>query len=191
MKVWHLIRILVLLTIALLLAPFPTASAWAGVLEIAGTVSLSQNTYGDSSFVFNRRWAGSFGYYLSDFSELELSMIDSYNRSYFPGFEDTTFHSQVYSLDWVQSFLPKGSIFQPYLKLGVGELNQTASGSYYGGLEPPAELDSLTIVIGVGARLRLFGDFGLKGEATTYLAGGVLSTWQNNYALSIGFSLYL
>ena len=111
-------------------------------------------------------------------------------RTQIEGMEDTTFHDQIFSLDWVQSLASKNSWIQPYVKLGIGQLDQDASGSYAGGLTPPAVYDSWTVVAGAGLRIFIVRSFALKAEGTTYLTGGNISTWQDNFAVSGGVSLY-
>ncbi len=90
----------------------------------------------------------------------------------------------------VQSLTSKNAVVQPYLKLGAGQLNRDATGTYAGGASPPVLYDSLTVILGTGLRFFVMRDFALKAELTTYINGGVLSTWQDNFHFNGGFSFY-
>jgi hypothetical protein len=166
--------------------------AEGGQMEISGSFSFNQNNYGPASSQWSRKWSASVGYSFWDgFEEVEFSITDAFFRAQIAGFEDTSYHDQVYSIDFVQAFTSKSSYIQPYIKLGVGQLNRTATGSFAGGGAPPAEYDSLTGVLGAGIKVFLTKRVGVKAEGTTYLAGGVLSTWQDNFSVYFGLSLYL
>ena len=171
------------------------AEALASSFEVSGSYSYNMTRYGSSSsgndsYEWTRRWSLSFGFYFTSLSEVEISMQDALNRTNISGIEDTTLHDQIYSVEWVQSLTPKGSLLQPFFKLGIGELNRDASGTYYGGSSPPAVYDSLTGVLGAGLRIYVLKTFGLRFEGTTYLSGGVLSTWNQNLSYSAGCSIY-
>lgn len=158
--------------------------------ELSGTFSYSQSNFGGTNFEWTRRYMVSFGYYFLAMSEIEFSVQDNFDRTKIDGVADTAFHDQIYSLDWVQSLLPRHAAIQPYVKLGIGELNRTASGTYASGDAPPSEYDALTIVMGIGMRIFAANTFAIKGEATTYLLGGQMSSWQNNLAFNVGISFY-
>jgi hypothetical protein len=173
---------------ALFINSTPAHAAVAGNWELSAGLSFDSSDYGNGDFAWTRRWGASVGYYLLDLTELEYSFEDVTERTSIAGFEDTTFHDMINSLDVVQHFFDKSSAIQPYLKFGVGELNRTASGTYYGFIAPPSELDELTVIAGAGLKLYLTHNFALRGEATTYLTGGSISTWQDNFAITVGFS---
>jgi hypothetical protein len=162
----------------------------AGVFELSGTFSFNDNNYGGGNYEWTRRWSGSFGYHLSELSEIELSFQDVLDRTMIGGFEDTTFHDRIYSVDWVQALIGKDFPVQPYVKVGVGQLNRDATGSYVGGAVPPLELDQLTVLAGAGVKVFLSHAFGLKAEATTYLVGGSISTYSQNFSVNFGISIY-
>jgi hypothetical protein len=124
-------------------------------------------------------------------SELEFAFQDVVNVTNIQNFEDTTFHDQIYSVDWVQSFTPKTFPIQPFVKLGVGQLDRSASGTYSNGTSPPLVYDSVTVVVGAGLRLYLYKNFALRSEVTTYLTGGQIATFKDNVAATVGISLFL
>ncbi|MEV9259187.1 hypothetical protein AB0147_30040, partial [Klebsiella pneumoniae] len=95
------------------------------------------------------------------------------------GIEDTTFHDQIYGVNWVQSLMDKNFPIQPYFKVGIGQLNREASGTYAIGASPPSILDEVTGILGVGMRIYLTRSIGLRGEFTTYLSGGNINTWRD------------
>src|SRR5579885_519916 len=162
-----------LLAAGIILLP---GTLYAGVFELSAGFSYNHSNFSDTDYEWSRRWGASFGYHFNENSEIELSFQDVYDRTMISGFEDTTFHDQIYSVDWVQSFAAKDSWFEPYVKVGIGELNRDASGSYSGGLVPPAVLDEVTGILGAGLKLHITKGFGLRFEATTYLTNGMLST---------------
>jgi hypothetical protein len=178
----------VFLGTALLTSPCYAAGLW----ELSAGFSYSQSNYGGSDFEWNRRWGFSVGYHFTELSSIEFSFQDVTDRTMLTGFEDTTFHDQIFGVNWVQSLADKTWIIQPYLKLGVGQLNRDASGTFAGGTtSPPAIFDSITGILGAGIRIFFTKQFGIRSEATTYLTGGVLSTWKDNFSVTFGASIYL
>lgn len=162
----------------------------AGVFEISGSFSYYRSNFSPIDYTWKRRLGFSFGYYFTETSEVQVSLQDVFDKTFVTGAQDTEFHDQIYSLDWVQSFVGRDAVVQPYVKLGFGQLNRTATGTYANGGQPPAIYDALTIVMGAGIKLYVTKSFGIKGEATTYLSGGNIRTWQDNLSFSIGTSVY-
>lgn len=177
---------------ALLMLAVMPRNALAGRFELAAGFSFSQSDYGNGDYQWSRRWTGSFGYHFSDRSEIELAIQDVVNRTSISGYEDTTFHDQIYSINWVQSLLGKDYLLDPYFKIGAGQLNRTASGTYYslGGASPASEVDEITAILGLGLRIGITQVFGIRAEADTYLTGGNINTWKNNTSLLVGLSIY-
>jgi hypothetical protein len=170
---------------------FPSVSD-AGPLEISGNFSYSSSQYGgDNNYQWVRRYGASIGYEFLGTSEIELSLNDSVTRTKNDAVQDTTFHDRVYSVNWVQMFAHRGSVFQPFVKAGIGQLNREAEGSYAGGVNPPSLYDSLTGVLGAGFKVHIFRSFAFRMEGVTYLTGGLLSTWQDNVSLSGGLSFFM
>lgn len=168
----------------------PLSRAHANTLELSVGFSYSQSTFSPGSYQWSRRWGASIGYYLWSISEIELGFQDVYDRTRIEGAQDTTFNDRIYSVNWVQGLTPKGFPVQPYLKVGAGQLNRDASGTYASGATVPSRLDSLTVIAGAGLKILILRTFGLRVEANTYLIGGVLSTWKDNFAFTSGVSLY-
>jgi hypothetical protein len=177
--------VVVLAFLGCVLVPWQ-ASADVTELSIGG--SFSRNNYSATDFAWSRHWGASIGYHFTERSGIEFSFQDIVNRTVLTGFEDTTFHDQIFSLDWIQSLTGKNFPVQPYVKGGIGQLNRSATGFYTGGLQPALELDQLTLVLGAGMRVYLTRTFALRAEGTTYLVGGAISTWQDNFALNFGVS---
>lgn len=175
---------------AVLAASLIPRAAHAGTVEISVGFSYNHDTYTGSDYSWERRWGASAGYYLTELTEFEVGFQDVYTVTSIAGFENTTFHDQIYSLDWVQNFVGKQFPIQPYSKLGIGQLDRTASGSYTGGVAPPAVLDEVTIIIGAGLRLYFTRSFALRSELTTYLVGGAISTFSQNVAFTAGCSIF-
>jgi hypothetical protein len=174
---------------ALLLCLAP-ATASAGAIELSIGASFNRSNYSETSYAWTRRLGFSVGYHLTELSEIEIAFQDVIDRTFIQDYQDTTFHDEVYSANWVQSLTGKESVFQPYFKVGVGQLRRTATGSYASGAAPPSEIDSLTAILGAGLRIYITKTFAIRGEATTYLTGGALGTWQDNYALQAGVSWF-
>ena len=162
----------------------------AGSFEFSATASYQKSGYGSHYSTTVRRYGASLAYSFFSSSELEFSIQDLEYKNELGLQENTRFHDQIYSVQWVQALLPRRFWVQPYLKLGIGQLNREASGTYAGGGAPPAIYDSVTAVGGVGLKIRLTQTWGLKIEGATYLVGGSLSTWRDNFGVSGGFSLF-
>lgn len=177
------------IALAFLLLLQGTAAAAAGVFELSASASFGMSYYGPDYYTWTRHWGASFGYYVGTQSEIEVSFQDVTNRAK-TGSQDTTFHDQVYSIQWVQTLVPKTFFIQPFAKLGIGQLNREANGSYANGAVPPLIYDSLTGVVGAGFRIYIYGPTALRMDATTYLADGQLSTWQDNFNVTTGISIY-
>lgn len=167
------------------LASWPAA---AGNVEISSGLSYTRSSYGGGSYSWTRRWGSSVGYEFSDRSEIEFAYQDVVDRTRIEGYEDTTFHDEVYSFNWVQNLLGRNSPIQPYVKAGIGQLNREASGTYAGGSAPAKRVDSLTGVLGGGARIYLTRSFAIRAEVTSYLEGGSIRTWKDNVGATLGGS---
>jgi hypothetical protein len=167
--------------------PRPAA---AGNFEYSFGFSFNRSNYSDSNFSWSRRWGTSLGYRFNDRSEVEFAYQDVVDRTRIIGYEDTNFHDQIGSFNLVQNLLDKNAPIQPFVKVGIGQLNRSASGNYAGGASPPSELDSITGVLGVGLRLYLTRSFALRFEATSYLSGGAIRTWKDNIGAQFGTSIY-
>lgn len=189
MKLFQKLTLPVAWIITLLFTCVLPWKALGGVVEISAGGSYNRSSYTDGNYSWTRRWGGSVGYHLTELSQIEIGFQDVFERTRIGGYEDTTFHDQIFSANWVQSLLGKGSPIQPYGKVGIGQLNREASGNYALGGAPPIIFDSVTGILGAGIRLYLTRTFVLRGEATTYLTGGNIGTWQDNFAFTTGISI--
>ncbi len=190
---WNLSSNLAWLVAALFATLLPMLLPWnaaAGVIETSGGFSFNKTTYGDNSFSWTRRYTASFTYYFTEISSIELAYQDAYSRNKILGLEDTTFHDKVYSVNWVQHLTGRDFPVQPYFKVGIGQLNRNATGTYATGGSPPQSEDSLTAILGGGLKIYLTKTFGLRGEATSYLTGAKISTWKDNISATAGISIY-
>lgn len=183
--------LLIAMALALLLASLPKEAS-AGYFEASGGFSFNNNNYGSGDYEWTRRWSASLGYHLTDTTEFEVAFMDMVDRTAISGYQDTTFHDQTYSVDWVQSLFGREAFFAPFFKLGLGQLDHIATGTYYamGGASADSEVDSLTELIGVGVRLGFSKRFSVRIEADTYITNWTLNTWQNNDYFMVGLSLY-
>jgi hypothetical protein len=171
------------------LAPAPAQALPFGQFEISFGFGYSIQRFGDNSYNWNRRIGASIGYYPWALTEIELAFQDVVDRTKIEGFQDTTFHDQIYSVNVVQQLVPKEWPVQPYVKLGVGQLNRTATGTYSFGSAPPTILDSITVITGAGLRVYITKIFAIRGEATSFIQGGILDTWDKNLQFNAGVSV--
>lgn len=183
-------RLKVILLVLTVTALAEAPRAQAGVVELSVGFSFNQSNYSGESFYWTRRWGASVAYHFSERSGLEFGFQDITDRTFIQGFQDTTFHDQIYSVSWIQSLLPKDYRLQPYFKIGLGQLNRDASGSYADGAVPPPRVDSVTGVIAAGFKLFILKQFAIRSEVTTYLSGGSIRTWKDNIAFSVGLSFF-
>ncbi|MBC7691705.1 MAG: outer membrane beta-barrel protein [Methylotenera sp.] len=176
-------------TAALVPVPRQAAAADGTKLEYSLGFSFNRTQYDGGSFNWERRWGTSIGYNFSDTSQLEASIQDVFSRNKFAGFEDDTYHDQIYSADWVQGLVGKEYRIQPYVKAGIGQLIRKASATNSNGITKSSSIGQLTGVLGAGLRLYITRTFAIKAEATSYLTGGSIATYKNNLAGTIGVSL--
>lgn len=181
-------RFLPWLAIATVLMIGPTALG--GVFELGGGFSLNKTTYNAGSFTKSRSYSGTLGYYFTQESELEFMYQDSTTQNYVEGVEDVTYHDRIYSLNLVYYMMSEEeSSIRPYFRGGLGQLNRDASGNI-NGVAAPGRLDQVSAILGLGVKAKISARFGFKAEATTYLTGGNISTWQDNLNLNIGGSFF-
>jgi hypothetical protein len=172
-------------------------SLWAGDgnaqerFDVSVGYNYTRTRFTDDSYTSMRRWGVSGGYRFTETAELELAFTEVIDRNVLAGLEDTTFHDRIYSLNYVQTLVSRRYALQPYVKVGVGQLNRDAEGTYFGGGEPPASVGAVTGVLAVGTRVYFTRRFAIRIEGTSYLQGGSIRTWSDNFALTFGTSLSL
>lgn len=161
--------------------------AHAETIEVSAGFSFNRTLFSPGNFSWTRRWGGSLGLKFSAMSSLEFAVQEVVDRTQIIGFEDTLFHDRIYSVNWVQSLFTFASI-QPYFKIGAGQLNREATGQYANGASPNPRTDSLTAVLGAGARIYVTRNFGFRVEAMSYLTGGSIATYKDNVGFTVGGS---
>ncbi len=174
---------------AVIIAGFP-ASALAGYWEFSTGFNYNRSKYSEGSYSWTRRLGGSVGYNFNDSSTLEFAYQKSFERNHYEGFEDSFYRDEVYSVNVVWNLLGRQSMVQPYLKVGVGQLNRKASINNTTGQTQTQELNQLTGVGGAGLKIFVTKEFAIRMEGTSYLAGAKLNTWKNNFGATFGISLY-
>jgi hypothetical protein len=169
---------------------FFSHAAHAGVFELGGAFAYNHNAYAGGSVTWTRSYSATFGYYLTADSEVEFSYQDSSNEDYEPVVQDITYRDRVYSINFLYHLMDEASSFRPYFRAGLGQLNRDMTGWYEGGYQPGGRLDQVTVIGGLGFKVKIVGRFSLKAEATTYLSGGEVSSWKDNVTVNIGGSIY-
>lgn len=166
----------------------PTANAdyW----EFSAGLNYNKSTYSGGSYSWTRRLGGTVGYNFTDSSMVEVAYQQSYQRDHYQGFQDSSYNDRVYSVNLVWNVLGRTSQFQPYFKVGIGQLNREATVSDSIGRSEFTQMDQLTGVIGAGLKLMLTRTFAIRFEGTSYLSGAKISTWQDNFGATFGVSLY-
>jgi len=163
--------------------------AQAGVFELAGSFDWNRSQYAQGSYTWTRSWAASFGYFITPDSEIQVSFSDTTNRSYEPGLQDISYEDRVYSLNLIYYLFSDTSIIRPYFRGGVAQLNRTEGGTV-DGVAVPSELDQLSVIGGIGLKVKIVEKFSIKAEATSYLTGGAIGSWQDNLTANIGVAFY-
>ncbi|NDD93118.1 hypothetical protein EBZ37_13690, partial [bacterium] len=87
--------------------PQPTQ---ASAIEASAGFSFNRSNYGSGNYSWNRRWGASVGYKFSPVSSIELAVQDVVDRTLIVGYEDTRFHDEIYSLNWVQNLFTFASV---------------------------------------------------------------------------------
>ena len=177
--------------ISFILSLLGAARTLANSIEISFEGSYSRQKYDSVSYTWNRRYAASIGYTFLNMSEIEISYQQIDTQTVYGSFQNVSYHDQIYSLDLVQSFLPKSYFFQPFVRLGIGQLNRNADGYFSNGSAPPAIADSITGVLGVGTKIYLSRRFAIRLQATSYISGGDINTWQQNISMNMGITYVL
>jgi hypothetical protein len=90
----------------------------------------------------------------------------------------------------VWNILGRNARIQPYAKVGIGQLNRDAEVYDSSGRSQIQHLDQVTGVLGAGLKLYLTKTFAIRMEGTSYLSGGKISTWEDNFGATFGVSLY-
>ena len=163
----------------------------AAVYEVSLGFSFSRSNFSGESFTWTRRWGSSFGFHFTARSGIEVAFQDVFTRTKIVTYQDTKVHDRIYSINWVQSIFGREQPIQPYFKIGVGQLNRDASGTYeLTGTAPTAVVDSITAVLGFGMKINFTQQFAVRGEITSYLDGGNIQTLQDNVSFSLGTSFY-
>ena len=165
--------------------------AYAGNFEFSLGGSFERSLYSEVSYSWTRTYGASLSYHFTAFSGIELSYQNSVERTEIEGYQDTTFTDKVYSASWVQSLTGRNTPIQPYFKLGVGQLNRDATGSYFDGLVVPAtRTDSITGILAAGIRVFFTRGTAFRAEANSYLTNFSASSLGDNFKVNLGFSVY-
>ena len=182
---------LVLVACAIVAGGVSPVPASAAPVSLSLSAGYNRSNYGLDSYSWTRTLSGAVGLMVFPISELEVSYQDSLTRTHIVDYQDTSYHDQVYSLNWVQSVFPRRFFIQPFVKAGIGQLNREAFGSYANGARPPSRIDSVTGVLGAGLKIFFGRIIAIRTEATSYVDGGDFRTWQDNISITAGISLEL
>lgn len=174
----------------LLILTLTSSTAFAGVFELGGAFSVNRSKYNAGSFSKTTSYSASLGYYFTEDSELQFSYQDTTTHNFVEGAQDIQYRDRVYSMNLLYYLFAKETPVRPYFRIGLGQLNRDATGTYTGGYKPPGRLDQVSVIGGLGFKMRLGSQFGLKTEATSYLTGGDIKTWEDNLTFNIGGSFY-
>jgi hypothetical protein len=166
------------------------SEAQASNFELSGGFSFNRSNYSEGNFSWTRRYGGTVGYRIAPMSTIELSVQEVVDRTRITGYEDTVFTDNIYSVNWVQNLFTLAAI-QPYFKVGAGQLNREATGTYANGSGPNPRTDSITGVLGLGSRIYITRSFAIRAELTSYLTGGSIRTYQDNVGFTLGASIGL
>jgi hypothetical protein len=168
-----------------------SGTANAGVFELGGSYAWSRSNYNAGSFTWSRTYGASLGYYLTQDSEIQFSYSDTTTNTFVKEVQDTTYRDRVYSLNILYHLFDDKDPFRPFMRLGVGQLNRDATGTYTAaGVSPPGRLDQVSVIGGIGFKTKLTSQIALKAEATSYLTGGAIGSWKDNLTLNIGGAFY-
>lgn len=163
---------------------------WSGQVELSAGVNYNRSQYAAEDYSWTRRYGFNLGYSFNDLAQIEFGFQDTLDRTHISNYEDTTIHDRVYSVTWLQNLVGRSYFFQPFIKVGVGQLNRTAEGTYAGGAAPPSRVDAVTGVLGAGLRLYLLKNFAIRSDVTSYLQGGSIRKWKDNISSTVGVSYY-
>jgi outer membrane protein W len=177
--------------LGIILVLFSINTARAGVFELGGSFAWKRSNYNAGSYTWTRTFGLSIGYYFTQDSELEFSYTDSTTKNFQQNVQDITFRDRVYSINMVYHLLEEASSFRPFFRLGIGQLNRDATGTYTAaGYSAPGRLDVVSVIGGLGFKLKITQKIAFKTEATSYLTGGSIGSWQDNLTFNFGGAYY-
>lgn len=166
-------------------------SAQAGVYEVGGSFSWNRSNYNAGSYTWTKSFGFSFGYYFTQDSEVQFSYSDSTTKTFVESVQDTSYRDRVYSINFVYHFFDEQSTFRPYVRMGVGQLNRDATGTYSAaGYYAPGRLDAVSVIGGLGFKYKVTERIAVKAEGTSYLTGGSIGSWADNVTLNFGGAFY-
>ncbi len=169
----------------------PWTSSDAGVFELGGGFSLNRSNYNAGAYTRTTSYSLSLGYYFSQDSEIEFLYQDSTTKNFVQNVQDITNRDRVYSLNLLYHLFEEKAKLKPFFRIGFGQLNRDATGTYQNGaFTAPGRLDQLSVIGGLGFKARITQQVGFRAEAITYLTGGNISTWQDNVTINIGGSFF-
>jgi len=94
-----------LLSLGLGLFSVRVAQAAAGNFEISGGLAFNSTDYGNGDYSWSRRWGASVGFFFTDLTEVEYAFQDVTERTKLSGYEDTSFHDQINSINLINPTL--------------------------------------------------------------------------------------
>lgn len=112
----------------ILLLQAASIPAWAGFMELGGSVNYRSSRYDSDNFVESLTYTASVSYYFWETSALELNYTTGTSKQVSKGATPTdpkfTVEDNIdmTSLDLVLSFAERQAPFRPYVKLGAGYL---------------------------------------------------------------------
>ncbi len=177
--------------ITTLIGLFWFVSAQAGVYELGASFAYSRSNYNAGSYTRSSAYGISFGYYFTQDSEVQFSYSDKTDKTFVKNVQDTTYRDRTYSINMLYYLLDEQSTFRPFFRIGIGQLNRDATGTYSAaGYSAPGRLDTVSVIGGLGFKWKVLEKIALKCEATSYLTGGAIGSWSDNLTFNIGGAFY-
>lgn len=180
------------LFITAILAIAFTTTAHASKGGRQGSVSVignySKTTYGEDSYSVGKRVTASFGYNLTDVTELEISYMTATNYSKQSYIQTMNVEEQSLSGSVVQTLVPPDWVFQPYVKGGAAQYNRKQNGTVYGIPTRESATKSPSFIAGAGAKVFFLQNFSLKFEAVMYFPDFEAKEGKNNVSAEGGLS---
>lgn len=163
--------------------------ARAGYWEFGLSASFDRSNYSETTYSWSRTLGTSLGYYFLGSSGFEVGYSDMLKVQKLENNTNYRYYDRVISGNWVQGFTGERAPVKPYVKLGFGQLIRDITGNSNGVLIDQ-QVDSITVILGAGIKVFFLGRFGVRFEAVSYLTGGAVSTWDDNFSVHGGLSIY-
>lgn len=157
--------------------------------EIAFSLSSSRQKLANDSYAESFQYKVEIRMALFPVTWVELAYKNIHQKTQLAQIKSLITDSQLFSLEISQILVPPTWRAQPYVSMGLGQLNRNMVVTFLDDSQASESLDSLSVVAGVGLRIFVSQATSLNIAAETFLDDFDFSTYQDNAALTVGINI--